>query len=209
MYRYRSGGQTGHDARMDNEAVRPSLAAHHLAEVLASQSDQLDSLEIGAVGPAMGAIRSSARQLIRALEERGWRGDVLYGLAGDLDDDDSGQSLSEFEDVLADLEAEAGEEDDEVRLDEVAGPRMTYQARQDFIVVDEARLLAYVRSTGDPESEQPEDYTMAFYQLLDEPLMRDYTDAGLVEAGARSSTFEIPRTLWEMEGEEQDDAYPV
>ncbi|MDQ1625542.1 MAG: hypothetical protein QOJ49_1040 [Actinomycetota bacterium] len=157
----------------------------------------------------MGAIRSSARQLIRALEERGWRGDVLYGLAGDLDDDDSGQSLSEFEDVLADLEAEAGEEDDEVRLDEVAGPRMTYQARQDFIVVDEARLLAYVRSTGDPESEQPEDYTMAFYQLLEERVMRDYSEAGLVEAGAKASMFEIPRALWEMEGEEQDDAYPV
>jgi hypothetical protein len=193
---------------MDNEAVRPSFAARRLAELLASQSDQLDSLEIGAVGPAMEAIRSSALQLVLALEERGWRGDVLYGLAGDLDDDDGGQSLAEFEDMLAELEAEAGEED-QVRLDEVAGPRMTYQARQDFIVVDEAKLLAYVRSTGDPESEQPDDYVTAFYQLLDEPLMRDYTEAGLVEAGARSSTFEIPRTLWEMEGEEQDDAYPV
>jgi hypothetical protein len=194
---------------MDSEAVRPSLAARRLAEVLAAQADRLDSLEIGAVGPAMEAIRSSARQLILALEERGWKGDVLYGIEGDMDDDD-GQSLAEFEELLAELGAEAeADGEEEVRLDEVAGPRMTYQARQDFIVVDETKLLAYVRSKGDLESEQPDDYTMAFYQLMEERVMRDFSEAGLVEAGAKASMFEIPRALWEMEEEAQDDAYPV
>jgi hypothetical protein len=191
---------------MSDSETRSSDAARHLADVLLREANSLDSEELPVVGASMAAIRASGRQLTETLRVRGWGtgppGEGL-GLTEDDEDDEDDEDLGP---------------DDDDDGPTPNGPRMTYQARSDYIVVDEDALVSYVTERLrqkdpdlDPERE-PLTYGQAFFVLfseLENPYLRDYTDAGLHDAGAKDSTFQISRTLWEMDDEEAEDEYPI
>ena len=190
---------------MSESETTTSNAARHLADVLLREADSLDSEELPILGASMAAIRASGRQLTDTLRARGWG----TGLPGE------GLGLPEDDEDDQDDEHLGLDDDDEPTPD---GPRMTYQARSDYIVVDEEALVSYVAERlreKDPDldpEEQALSYGEAFFLLfseLENPYLRDYTEAGLRDAGAKDSAFQISMTLWEMEAEEAEDEYPI
>jgi hypothetical protein len=168
-----------------------AAAARALADVLQTEADRLASDDLATVSAAMSAVRGAARTVEAALTERGWGGGVLSGLGEveDLDDDD-------------DLEVPAGR-------------RLTYQSRFDFVVTDEAAFLGYLEgrardagldwSLDDLATHNP----LLVLAELDGLSSKDYTDVGLAFAGGQEAVHEVPLTLWEMDDESREDAFPT
>ncbi len=192
-------------------------AAQELAAVLLAQAENLASNDLTSVSTAMTAVRAAARSVEAALSERGWGGGVLYGfgdpLDDDQDDDPDNDALVELDDL---------DEDEDENLDSEGnwvappGTRMTYQARYDYVVVDEVAFLHYVerRLEEAGESWSRDDiveHTPAYVLAhLEGFANKDFEgSSGIVFAGGQDAVHEIPITLWEMDDEARDDRFPT
>jgi hypothetical protein len=118
---------------------RATAAAQELSAVLLAQAENLASDELITVSSAMTAVRAAAREVEASLTARGWGGGVLYGFDESLDDDPDESLGAEDLDDLDDEDL-----DDGGPWVAPAGVRMTYQARYDYVIVDEDAFLAYV-----------------------------------------------------------------
>ncbi|HVV36954.1 MAG TPA: hypothetical protein VHC63_10165 [Acidimicrobiales bacterium] len=183
-----------------------STAARALAEVLLAHADRLDSDDLATISDSMVAVRAAARTVEEQLRARGWGGGVLYGFGDPLDDED---------DDVYELESEDSEAGDDGDFVAPPGRKVTWQARYDFVVVDEAKLLAYVERrarelgsswTRDDIIDHDPLYVLTWLEGF---ANRDLADTGLVFAGGQDAMHDIEQTLWEMAPEMSDDQFPT
>jgi hypothetical protein len=197
---------------------RATQAAQELAAVLLAQAENLASNDLTTIATAMTAVRAAAREVEAALTERGWGGEVLYGF-GEVLHDDEDDDLDD--DALAELDDLDEDEDEDENLDSEGnwvappGTRMTYQARYDYVVVDEEAFLNYVerRAAEAGESWTREDiveHTPAYVLAhLEGFANKEFEGSGIVFAGGQDAVHEVPITLWEMDDETRDDRFPT
>ncbi len=192
--------------------ARATAAAQELAAVLVAQAENLASDELATVSGAMTAVRAAAREVEASLTARGWGGGVLYGFGESLDDDSEAESGADEPD---DLELDDEDLDDEGPWVAPRGVRMTYQARYDYVIVDDDAFLAYVerRAAGAGDSmsrdeivEHAPAYVLA---QLEGFANKDFEGTGMVFAGGQDAVHEIPVTLWEMDDEAGNDRFPA
>jgi hypothetical protein len=185
----------------------PSEAARALAATLLMHAEKLDSTEISDLVEALPAVRSAARYLGNALNERGWGDDVLYGWPGqnDLDDDDGGDGWDDTDDL------------EDARERSLNGARFSYQSRFDFVIVDEQALYARAESrlresdfgfTFD-EALQEHGGPLGVLLLVDSPAFRGYEDAGVEMAYGKEVWRPLERTLDELTFDEREDHFPL
>ncbi len=203
----------------------PSDAARALADVLSTHAKALDSTDLTVFAQAMPELRAAARWLDESLRDRGWGNDVLYGLAGpDADDADDADEVEDGVDL--DDEDEFVDFDDEDELSDfdedkmpLNGGRFTYQARFDFVVVNEQALYrrAEIRSLEVDASVDPREGIRDFggvlgplglLLFLDGPHSRDYESAGLKIVYGKEFTNAVERTLDEFDFEVREDQFP-
>ncbi len=196
----------------------PSQAARALADALLTHAEDLDSTDLNKVVAALPAIRAAARRLGDLLEERGWGTDVLYGWPGPQDEDQDEDEHAEVEgdalDESGDLLDDDGEDAEHPPLD---GGRISYQARFDFIIVDEEALHARAQARSrevDLETDAQagmQDFggPLGLLLYLDNPTFRGYEAAGVEIVYGAEVVRPVERTLDQYEYDAQDDHFPV
>lgn len=189
---------------------RPSEAAIALADTLVARAEALDSTNLDDIVAAIPAIRAAARRLGELLKERGWGEDILYGWPGPLDED-------EDEDAPGQVDEELDEYDEDAEVPPMNAARVTYQARFDFVVVDEEALRARAEARSrqvnpdvDPtEGMQEYGGPLSLLLYLDNPTFRDYEEAGVAIAYGNEVLRPVARTLDEYDYDTQDDHFPT
>jgi len=193
----------------------PSEAARALADTLVTHAEALDSVDLEAVASAIPAIRAAARQLGDLLEQRGWGTDILYGWPGRQDEDED----EDADDVpLQGEDFDLDEFDDEEAQDApLEGARISYQARFDFVIVDEEALCARAHARSRevyPEADAEEGMQqfggpLSLLLYLDNPTFRGYETAGIEMVYGQEVVRPVERTLDEFEYDQRDDNFPV
>ena len=199
----------------------PSQAARAFADALRTHAEALDSVDLNDVAAALPAIRSAARQLGDLLEERGWGTDVLYGWPVPQDYDENYEVTENAEDEPADIDAAEGLLDDyaedDVKEPPLSGARITYQARFDFVIVDEDALRARAEARSrevNPEADAEADMQefggpLSLLLYLDNPTFRGYEAAGVEMVYGQEVVRPVEHTLDEFEHDQQEDSFPV
>jgi hypothetical protein len=195
---------------------KPSQAARAFAEALLTHADALDSTDLNDIVDAIPAITAAARRLGDLLEERGWGNHILYDWPGPDEEDEYGEDDLTPEDDQAD-DDDADDDEGSVGTAPLAGPRISYQARFDFVIVDEQALRARVeaRSRQEGPDADPEEETqhyggsLSLLLYLDNPTFRDYESAGVEMVYGNEVIRPVERTLDQFSDEIQEDHFPV
>jgi hypothetical protein len=196
----------------------PSEAARALADALLTHAEALNSTVLEDVVVALPAIRAAARQLGGLLEERGWGTDILYGWPG-LQDEGEDYEDTEIEVEGDELNAAGDLPDDYDDAEDppLDGTRISYQARFDFVIVDEEALHARAEARSrevNPEADaeagmQEFGGPLSLLLYLDNPTFRGYEAAGIEMVYGHEVVRPVERTLDEYEYDAQDDHFPV
>jgi hypothetical protein len=197
-------------------------AARALAAELLAQADTLDLHDLRAT-EAIEKVRLRSRTLAEAVHERGW-GELFLGIDSFDPDHDDAEEFDEPEELEepADEEFEAyveGDldtgEPDGTELVPPDGPRLSYQARYDFVVTDPDAFVAYVRDRAVEVGSQDvldeiQDPESAFQLLtfIDGLGSKEYDEVGLGPAGGEESQKAIEFSLWDLDPTRRDDTYP-
>jgi hypothetical protein len=150
------------------------------------------------------------------LEERGWGTDILYGWPG-LQDEGEDYEHTEIEVEGDELNAAGDLPDDDAEDPPLDGTRISYQARFDFVIVDEEALHARaearsreVNPEGDAEAGiQKFGGPLSLLLYLDNPTFRGYEAAGIEMVYGHEVVRAVERTLDEYEYDARDDHFPV
>lgn len=200
-----------------NASPSASESARVLAGILQREADHLDSDDLETISEAMTRVRTGARALAESLLARGWGGGVLYGFGEPGKWDRMAADAIEVQQLVDAGELDRAEmaEAAAAQVPVPAGRRVSYQARIDFIVTDEVALRAYVRRRLDEQEGicRDDDLVVAnpvsMLTMLDGLEAQDYSDVGLSLAGGQSRVVTISRSLWEIDDDEQSDAFPT